>query len=278
MSRARDWCCLIEVTEDPLSSILRSKREVTRLQILVEIAEHQPAVRQQEIASKLGVTPQAVSEYIRELVDDGMVAAHGRGRYGVTREGIEWVLNHAEALEGYARHIRRDIIQQVSTWTAVAAEDLEEGDTVGVYMNGGLLYASKGSRSATGIVIRDARAGDDVGIARLSGIIDHKEGMIHVCKVPRIQRGGSRLVRKDRLAEVAGKGGMVAAVGLEAYISLLQCGRTPDMFFGSREGVIEAAFHGIECVIIIVDEEFTDFLKRLESAGLSYQIHDLIQA
>jgi putative transcriptional regulator len=267
---------LTGVVEDPLYSILRSKREVSRLQILVEIAEHQPAVRQQEIAQKLGVTPQAVSEYIRELVDDGMVAAHGRGRYGVTREGIEWVLNHAEALESYARHIRRDIIQQVSTWTALAAEDLGEGDTVGVYMRGGLLYASKEPRSAMGTVIRDARAGEDVGIARLSGIIDHTEGTIHVCKVPRIQRGGSRMVRKDRLSEVISKAGLLAAVGLEATIALKRCGRTPDMFFGSREGVIEAAFHGIDCAIIIVDEEFTDFLKRLESAGLSYQIHDLI--
>ena len=51
--------------KDSLYSILRSKREVSRLQILVEIAEHQPAVRQQEIANKLGVTPQAISEYIR---------------------------------------------------------------------------------------------------------------------------------------------------------------------------------------------------------------------
>jgi putative transcriptional regulator len=269
---------LNEAFEDPLYSILRSKREVTRLQILVEIAEHQPAVRQQEIASKLGVTPQAVSEYIRELVDDGMVAAHGRGRYGVTREGIEWVLNHAEALESYARHIRKDIIQQVSTWTALAAEDLGEGDTVGVYMKEGLLYAAKEPRSATGTVIREARTGEDVGIARLSGIIDHSEGMIHVCKVPRIQRGGSRMVREDRLSDVIGRAGLVAAVGLEAYISLMRCGKTPDMFFGSREGVIEAAFHGIDCAIIIVDEEFTDFLKRLESAGLSYQIHDLIAA
>jgi putative transcriptional regulator len=32
------------------------------LQILAEIAEHQLAVRQQEIAGKLGVTPQAISE------------------------------------------------------------------------------------------------------------------------------------------------------------------------------------------------------------------------
>ena len=183
-----------EASEDPLYSILRSKREVTRFQILVEIAEHQPAVRQQEIAEKLGVTPQAVSEYIRELVDDGMVAAHGRGRYDVTRSGIEWVLNHAEALESYARHIRRDIIQQVSTWTAIAAHDLREGDEVGVYMEGGWLYAASGSRSATGVVLMDAHRGDDVGVTRLSGIIEHTEGVIHVCKVPRVQRGGSRKV------------------------------------------------------------------------------------
>ena len=85
--------------KDPLYSILRSKREVSRLQILVEIAEHQPAVRQQEIAEKMGVTPQAISEYIRELVDEGMVSAIGRGNYEVTRAGIEWVLANAESLE-----------------------------------------------------------------------------------------------------------------------------------------------------------------------------------
>ncbi len=109
---------MTDFSDDPLYVILRSKREATRFQILVEIAEHQPAVRQQEIAAKLGVTPQAVSEYIRELVDEGLVTAHGRGgRYEVTKSGIEWVLRHAEALEAYARHINRDIIQQVAVWT-----------------------------------------------------------------------------------------------------------------------------------------------------------------
>jgi putative transcriptional regulator len=262
--------------EDPLYIILRSKREVTRLQILVGIAEHQPAVRQQEIASQLGVTPQAVSEYIRELVDDGMVSARGRGRYEVTRTGIEWVLNNAEALESYARHIRRDIIQQVSVWTAIAAEDLKTGDEVGVYMQDGWLYAGKGSHTATGNAVMDARKGEDIGISRLNGIISHTEGLIHVCKVPRIQRGGSRNVKRDQMLAVINQVGLVAAVGLEAYIALQQAGRKPDMFFGAREGVIEAAFHGIESAIVIVDEEFTDFLKRLESVELTYIIHDLI--
>jgi putative transcriptional regulator len=262
--------------KDPLYSILRSKREVSRLQILVEIAEHQPAVRQQEIAEKMGVTPQAISEYIRELIEEGMVSAIGRGNYEVTKAGIEWVLANAESLESYARHIRRDIIQQVSVWTAIAAEDLNAGDEVGVYMKDGFLYAGRAPLPATGSVVADAKKDHDVGVAHLNGIIEHPEGKVHVCKVPRIQHGGSRKVKNDKLLEITGSAGMVAAVGLEAWIALKSAGRTPDMFFGAREGVIEAAFHGIDCAIVIVDEEFTDFLKRLESVELAYVIHDLI--
>ncbi len=262
--------------KDPLYSILRSKREVSRLQILVEIAEHQPAVRQQEIAEKMGVTPQAISEYIREMVDEGMVSASGRGNYEVTKSGIEWVLANAESLESYARHIRRDIIQQVSVWAAIAAENLMTGDEVGMYMKDGFLYAGKPPLAAMGTVVADAKEGQDVGVARLNGIIDHHEGIVHVCKVPRIQHGGSRKVLKDQLLKITGETGLVAAVGLEAWIALNAAGRKPDLFFGAREGVIEAAFHGIDCAIVIVDEEFTDFLKRLESVELQYVIHDLI--
>ncbi|HZD42607.1 MAG TPA: winged helix-turn-helix transcriptional regulator [Methanomicrobiales archaeon] len=264
-----------DLDNDPLFVILRSKSEATRFQILVEIAENQPSVRQQEIAQKLGVTPQAVSEYIRELVEEGMVSAHGRGRYEVTRKGIEWVLNNAEVLETYARHIRRDIIHQISIWTAIAAEPLKEGDTVGVYMQNGLLYASKEPQTAMGIATMDADADQDLGIAQLSGIIDHTEGTVHVCKVPRVERGGSRKVNKRLLSEVLGRVQMVGVVGLEAQVAVRALSREPEIFFGARECVIEAAFHGIECAIVIVDEEFTDFLKRLEATGLTYTIYDL---
>lgn len=263
-------------TRDLPMSILRSKRDVSRFQILVEITEHQPAVRQQEIADKLGVTPQAVSEYIRELVDEGMVSANRRGKYEVTKAGIEWVLANAEVLESYARHIRQDLIQQVAFWTAIAAEDLRAGEDAGVFMKDGFLYAGTQQSSARGTVVADAKKGTDVGIARLNGIIDHHEGTIHVCKVPRIQQGGSRRVQKDQLKEIIATTVMVAAVGVEARAALKSVGREPDLFFGAREGVIEAAFHGIDCVIVIVDEEFADFIKRLEGRELPYQIHDLI--
>lgn len=266
---------MTNLVEDPLYVILRSKRESTRFQILVEIAEHQPSIRQQEIADKLGVTPQAVSEYIREMADEGLVTAHGRGRYEVTKGGIEWVLRHAEALESYARHITQEVIQQVAVWTAIAKDDLVKSDQVGVFMQDGWLYATKEEQNAMGQATMDARVGEDVGVANLNGIIDHDEGTIHVCKVPRIERGGSRQVRTDLLRAVVRNAEMVAAVGLESYVALKKAEIEPDMFFGSREGVIEAAFHGRECAILIVDEEFTDFLKRLETAGLTYVIHDI---
>ena len=267
---------MTEPSKDPLYTLLRSKREATRFQILVEIAEHQPAVRQQEIAGKLGITPQAVSEYIRELVDEGLVSAYGRGRYEVTKAGVEWVLKHAEALESYARHVTRDIIEQVAVWTAIAREDVKKGDRVGVYMQDGWLYAAREEHAAMGEATMDARPGEDVGVGRLNGIIEHHEGLIHVCKIPRIERGGSRMVQQEPLLEAIRGVEMVAVVGLESYVALRKAGVDPDMFFGAREGVIEAAFHGRECAILIVDEEFTDFLKRLETVGLAYTIHDLM--
>lgn len=262
--------------KDPLSLLLRNKRDISRLQILAEIAEHQPAVRQQEIADSLGVTAQAISEHISELVEMGMVDAGHRGKYQVTRNGIDWMLANAESLESYARHIRMDIIQPVSVWTAIAAEDLKASDKVGVYMKEGVLYAAMKPASASGSVVADAKKDEDVGVTHLDGIIDHHEGKVHLCKVPRIQHGGSQRVQKDQLKEIVAHVQFVGAVGLEASISLKGAGRKPDMFFGAREGVIEAAFHGIDCALVIVDIEFTDFVKRLENLGLSYEIHDLI--
>jgi putative transcriptional regulator len=268
---------LIQGNKDPLNSILRSKREASRFQILVEIAEHQPAVRQLEIADKIGVTPQAVSEHIRELVEEGMISMSGRSNYVVTKAGIAWVMEHATSLESYIRHIRLDIFQHISVWTAVAAEDLKSGDVVGLYMKDGYLYAGKKPRSATATVYADVQKNEDVGIVDVNGIIDHHEGIIHVCKVPRIQHGGSRRVEKDKLNEIVALTQMTAAVGIEASVALKSIGRNPDFFFGAGDGVIEAAHHGITCAIVIVDNEFTNFLKRLENTPLDYVIHDLVK-
>jgi putative transcriptional regulator len=257
-------------------NILQSKRESSRFQILVEIAAHQPNLRQKEVAERLGVTPQAISEYIKELVANGLVTTDGRMRYSITKEGVEWLLEGAAELKRYARVVMEDIISHVSVWTALAEADLIEGERVSLEMRGGLLYANrKEGIEASGITISDARAGEDVGVSDLKGLISLDEGVIIVAKVPRVQVGGSRKVDINTLKTLVSGERMIGALGIEALVALRKAGREPDVIFGAKESAVEAAFHGINSVIASVDEQVPSLLERLESEGLKYELVDL---
>jgi len=262
-------------------NVLQSKRESSRFQILVEIAAHQPNLRQKEVAERLGVTPQAISEYIKELVADGLATTDGRMRYSITKEGVEWLLESAAELKRYARVVMEEIISHVSVWTAIEEADLAEGERVSLEMRAGLLYAGrKEGLDASGVVIADALAGEDVGVSDLRGLIGLDEGRIHICKVPRIQNGGSRNVDigllKSILFDQPGSGErMVGCLGIEALVALRKAGREPDVIFGAKEFSVEAAYHGISSVIVSVDEQIPGLLTRLESEGLKYELIDL---
>ena len=257
-------------------NILQSKRESSRFQILVEIAAHQPNLRQKEVAERLGVTPQAISEYIKELVANGLVTTDGRMRYSITKEGVEWLLEGAAELKRYARVVMEDIISHVSVWTALTEADLAEGERVSLEMRGGLLYANrKEGIDASGITISDARAGEDVGVSDLKGLIALDEGVIIVAKVPRVQAGGSRKVNVDTLKTLVSGDKMIGALGIEAIVALRKVGREPGVIFGAKESAVEAAFHGINSVIVSVDEQVPSLLERLESVGLKYELTDL---
>ena len=259
-----------------MSSVLQSKRESSRFQILVEIAAHQPNLRQKEVAESLGVTPQAISEYIKELVADGLVTTDGRMRYSITKEGVEWLLESAAELKRYARVVMEEIISHVSVWTAIAEADLEEGERVSLEMRGGLLYANKKEGiEASGVVIGAVRCGEDVGISDLSGLISLEEGRVTLCKVPRVQIGGSRKVDLAALAHQISRAAKVGCLGIEALSALRKVGREPDIIFGAKEFAVEAAYHGVSSVIVSVDEQIPGLLTRLESEGLKYELIDL---
>ncbi len=260
-----------------MPNVLQSRRDSSRFQILVEIAAHQPNIRQKEVADKLGVTPQAVSEYIKELVADGLVETDGRMRYRITKRGVEWLLESAAELKRYARVVMEEIINHVSVWPAIARDEISEGERVTLVMEDGLLYATRYREDieASGIAISDASKGEDVGISDLRGLISLEEGRIKVCKVPRVQLGGSRQVDLEALARLLPEKGIVGALGIEALVSLRKVGREPDIFFGSKDAVVEAAYHGVSSLIVSVDEQIPGILNRLESEGIKYELVDL---
>ena len=140
--------------------VLDNKRAATKFRVLVEIAERQPAVNQGEIADAVGVTSQAVSEYIRELVDEGFVEKEARSRYRVTKRGVDWLFRQASDVRRFADHVTEDVLGSMQEDAAFATADIETGETVSLSIESGLLHATPGVEGpATGVATTDAAGG-----------------------------------------------------------------------------------------------------------------------
>ncbi|MCU4718243.1 DUF7839 domain-containing protein [Halapricum hydrolyticum] len=257
------------------AGVLESKRTATRYQILVEIAERQPAVSQQEIADEIGVTAQAVSDYLQELVEDGYVEKHGRGRYEVTKEGVDWLISQTASLQDFLDHVSEDVIGQVEVETAVAATDLEEGQTVTLTMQEGLLHAEAGEAgNATAVVMTDASAGEDVGVTNFEGVVEYDLGTVTVVAVPHVRNGGSRAVDPERVEAEADDHDLVAAAGTEALVAVRTAGLDPDLRFGTAEAVQEAATKGLTVLLVATTTKLSRHTDRLRENGISYEVLD----
>jgi len=255
---------------------LQSKSEMTKFQVLTEIAAHQPNVRQKEIAMKIGITPQAVSEYVKDLMAEGLIHSDGRVRYKITKDGVEWALDNASELKRYAHHVMEEIISQVSTWTAICDEDIQKDEKVFIEMRRGLLYANKSRDTGIyGTAIMYGDRGYDIGVTNLKGYMHVDTESITICKIPRIKRGGSSYTNLERLKPIIESKPYIGAVGTEALMALKRIGITPDVMFGAPESVIQAAYHGLSSAILIVEDEFSAMMARLENESIPYEIMDL---
>lgn len=258
-----------------MALILRNKNLTTKFQILVQIAANQPDIQQKDVARKLDITPQAVSEYIKEMMKDGSLTSEGRSRYRVTTEGVNWVIKELRKLRGYFDFVER-AISNITVSAAVAERDLFRGQVVGLEMKDGLLFATNAlGKAVKGVTVDSARKGEDVGVSNIQGIIEFEIGKITVLKVPSIQRGGYRNVDLERLKKKLDKKKLVGAIGIEALITLRRICVEPHYFYGVTEAVIEAAQSGLSSVILCSDDAIPDLLERLEAENLNYQLSEL---
>ena len=255
--------------------ILRNKNLTTRFQILVEIASSGPDIQQRDIAQKLAVTPQAISDYVRQLTEEDLLASDGRSRYRVTNEGVNWIIKVLRELRGYNTFIEK-AITNISVCAAIADSNLVKGQPVGLEMKEGLLFATeKVGEGAKGIVCSDARAGEDVGVSNIDGIVSLEIGKVTILEVPSVQRGGSRMVYIDRLKGEIGGRRLVGAIGIEALTALRKLDSKLVYAYGVTEVAIEAANSGLRPLIVCVDDETSGLIRRLEEENIDYELIDL---
>lgn len=261
-----------------MMELLRNKNLATRFQILVEIAANQPDIQQRDIAKRLDLSPQSVSDYVRELVNDGWLTSDGRSRYRVTKEGVEWMLKQLREWQSYSNTIQ-NVVAGISVCAAVADGPLSKGQEVGLVMRGGLLLAVDSlNTGAKGVAESNAAKGEDVGILNIEGIVPLEVGTVRILKVPGIQAGGSKNTDIDRLKADIKRRGPVGAIGLEALIALRRIGVEAAYFYGVKEAVVEAAYSGLSPVVVCVDDDTSDLIRRLEEKNIDYEIVDLRRA
>ena len=253
--------------------VLDNKRAATRFRILVQIAERQPAVSQGEIAEEVGVTSQAVSEYIRELVDDELVEKEGRSRYHVTPEGVDWLFRTADDIRRFADHVTGDVLDAMSEAAYLATDDIVEGDTVTLFVRDGLLHAKPGDEGpATGVATTDAEAGTDVGVTSFEGVMDLEPGSVTVLQVPPVRTGGSRAVDSDLVTDHCEAADLVVAAGVEAVVACRQAGTDPAVPFAAGEVAAEGAERGLSVTAVATTDEVGRVTDTLRDADVSYEV------
>ena len=251
--------------------VLANKRAATRFRILVEIAERQPAVSQGEIADEVGVTSQAVSEYIRDLVDDGYVEKEGRSRYRVTNEGVDWLFQSATDVRRFADRVTDDILGNVQEDAYIAEGDVSEGEVVTLSVEDGLLHASPGEDGdATGVATTDASAGDVVGVTGFEGVIDLVPGHVSVYQVTPVRSGPVESV--DAIRAGASEASIVTAAGVEAVAALRETDVELTTHFAPGEVAADAASRGLDTAVVATTDTVGRVTDALRDAGVSYDV------
>ena len=260
----------------------KKRGALTHFQILSEISKQDPHLKQKDLANKLGITIQAVSENIKTLIELGYITSKdGRSPYKITQSGIDKVKKDAISLRKYSDSVLETMNHYKTIWPAIAKEDLKKEDLVGLYMDSGVLYAHKKEENATGIVMEDAEAEMDVSLTNLTGIIDMNVGEVTVIIVPTIKDGGSKASDLELINNVYNKGtnsgeefDKIAVAGTVSRAIVNKLDMNVDIEFAAPQAAANAARKGLNVLAICVGDMSKAFTRELEAEKIKYNIID----
>ncbi len=248
--------------------VLLSRKDTIKLLILSELVTK--SCNQRDIAIKLKLTPQAISEYFKELVSEGLVRTVQKGYYEVTDKGVEWLTKNMFDLHMFSEDILRRIYSK--SIVAIAVGRIREGDDVRYWFDGGLVYCSKdGEPNAKALT--SAEDGEEVLIRPYRELRPPKKGKVLVVKVPYVCEGGSRRVRSEDIKSIISElpNASVVALGVEALVTCRKAGIDP-VFFGAREVCVESVHHGRDVIVVCTENLIDDLLRRLVEEDIEFEV------
>lgn len=250
-------------------NVLLSRKDTVRLLILSELISRKEA-NQRDIARKLHLTPQAISEHFKELVNMGFVKVVHKGFYEVTESGIEWLTKNLFDLHVFSEDLVKKLYSR--SIVAIASGELRENSRVKYWYSDGFIFA-KEANNGNGVALMSAKDGEDVLIKPLEGFEPPGKGEIIIVKIPDVGEGGSRKVDYDEFSKLikANPKKIVVALGVEALVSCRKIMVEP-IFFGSKEVCIEAAHHGCGVIVACTESMLDSLLVSLVDENLAFEI------
>ncbi len=228
---------------------LRDVKRNTELLILVEILEN-PDGRLREVADRLGITVQAVSQYLSAMREEGLLKDQ-RGNLRPTRKGMQILQEHFVRLKDDVDAILRRI-SVIDTCVAFAGGKIRMGQKVGLVMESGKLVAyPERDSSSVGRAIEGAAPGEDILVGQLEGIVDMDLGKLLVIETPPETDGGSKAadLRRAKQGLAAFSPGLLVAADVTGSALLAKVGRPAHVVHAPVESAMSALSKGVDVAV-----------------------------
>lgn len=243
--------------------LLRDKAGLSRLLVLLEL-QRGTTTRLRDLAERLGMTVQGVSNYVAELEREGLVRA-AQGRYALTPRGVQQLQERLAELKAFTdlAYQRLSVVEECS---ALAAGQVREGQAVGLFLEQGLLVARPGKASPSqGVAAHAAARGELLHVRGLSGLVALRRGRLAVVKVPAF---GGKATRRAAVALrrwVQREGpARVGAVGTEAQVLARAAGLEPHFEFAPTHAAHHAAQLGLDVALLAGPDQVRFVTAELE--------------
>ena len=245
--------------------ILRDLRLSTKVLILYEMVK-QPGVGQRDLAAILDVTPQAISDYLKHMEEEGLIEREGRDARP-TMTGFQFLQEHLQELGDFTYQAMRDV-NVINSCAAIAGEDLKEDEPVVLELEDGYLVARKGKWGpSTGVAGRDAKRGEDMAVRELEGILEFTSGRVMVVSLPSALEGGTTKIDLTRLKDLVEEtqADIVSVVDPVGVVAARLAEVEVDIYFGVDRATVDAALRGLSVLVLGGHDTIGDVVEAIGS-------------